>query len=487
LEAACSSSEGASADTEIAEIQRSIFTSRIQQTVTHLRKLVTAHDKSTVVASLENSQLNHIAAALVTAALSTFDLPSRKDKEAPVDTETMETDKPKREVKLFVAGAQQNLSNLDDLLKLLDHIAGGLQKNEIDAPSYMDTEGTATAKAVMNFLDRHVSDGENLILVTGADITLPGTVMKDLTDRGCSVHCHDASDDLAERLRRENAKTGDITISLAWDSVDDLDLHVIVPGGEEIYYGSRTSKDGLCELDVDMNGGGPHSKEPVENVFCGCLEPKKEAPKGRYKVVVQNYAYHSGKYDAIPFQVVIDKNGKKEKLKGQCEGTGGKSNLTVCEFDYEGRTIPFPSEEKAMTAFGTSNVVNLTSSTGQTLESIGQLVQVAQQNEHLETLRTLVNEDSRAQQQERPAVAATGTLEVTSRDRINMKLFALPRTFHNIVNEEFGGPSLAELCAEGIAKQLVADRIPVSAIKSAGYPDDVVDAVKAKMAVTGSI
>lgn len=124
---------------------------------------------------------------------------------------------------------------------------------------------------------------------------------------------------------------------------------------------------------------------------------------------------------------------------GQCEGTRESSNVTICEFDYEGRKIPFPSEEKAMTAFGTSNVVNLTSSTGQTLESIGQLVQVAQQNEHLDTVRTLVNEDSGAQK-ERPTVAATGTLEVTSRDRSNIKLFGLPRTFHTIVNEEFGGP-----------------------------------------------
>ena len=83
-----------------------------------------------------------------------------------------------------------------------------------------------------------------------------------------------------------------------------LDLHVVVPGGKEIYYGDRTSRDGLCVLDVDMNAGGAQSSEPVENVFLGDLDQMKQAPLGHYKVVVQNYAYHapsSGGRKPIPF------------------------------------------------------------------------------------------------------------------------------------------------------------------------------------------
>ena len=85
-------------------------------------------------------------------------------------------------------------------------------------------------------------------------------------------------------------------------------------------------------------------------------------------------------------------NGVKQTFLGECKGTGASSNVTVHEFDYQGRTIPFPNEEKNKTAFGTSNLVNLTASTGQTLESIGQLVQVTQRHEHLDVVRTLVDE-----------------------------------------------------------------------------------------------
>ena len=56
-----------------------------------------------------------------------------------------------------------------------------------------------------------------------------------------------------------------------------------------------------------------------------------------------------------------------------------------------------------------------------------------------------------------------------------------------IVGETLGGPSLAELCAEDIARRMVVDRIPVSELSSSGYPREIVDAVKAKMAVTDAM
>jgi uncharacterized protein YegL len=57
---------------------------------------------------------------------------------------------------------------------------------------------------------------------------------------------------LVARLQREEAKTGDVQISLMWDSLNDLDLHCVGPDGERIYHNHRRSKSG-GELDVDMN------------------------------------------------------------------------------------------------------------------------------------------------------------------------------------------------------------------------------------------
>lgn len=496
-------------DAEVAALEREIFLARLQATIRHLRALVRTQNKSVVVASLENqSELNHAAAILVASALSDrLELAQKSSAPVAADAENASDveETPATMVKLFLGGVERNLNSSDDLVALLEEVAlGTTNKNEMDAPSYMDEDGAVTTKGIMNFMDRHLPDSQALLLITSADISLPGTVMQSLSDRGCSVHCHDAADDLSERLRRENAKAGDVTISLAWDTVDDLDLHVFVPGGQEIYYSNKTSRDGLCSLDVDMNGGGPQSKEPVENVFLGDLGQMKQAPLGHYKVVVQNYAYHtpsSGGRTPIPFRVVIDMNGVKQTIQGECKGTGKQSNVTVYEFDYEGRTIPFPSEEKNKTAFGTSNLVNLTASTGQTLDSIGQLVQVTQRHKHLDVVRTLVDEPPEEDAQDeamdylataatppRPRVVAQhGHLEVTSRDRINIQLAKLPRQFHDIVGETLGGPSLAELCAEDVARRMVADRVPVSELCSSGYPREIVDAVKAKMVLSDAM
>lgn len=244
-----------------------------------------------------------------------------------------------------------------------------------------------------------------------------------------------------------------------------------------------------------MNAGGGHSKEPVENVFAGDLDQMIQAPLGTYKVVVQNYAYQEpgsrSTQPPIPFRVVVEKNGTKEKFQGSCQGRGKSSNVVVTEFTYEGRTVPFPSEEKYASAFSASNMVNLTASTGQTLESIGSLAKTVADLEHLDTIRMLVEEDEAMEEGEsnadRPLVASRGTLEVTSRDRVNMTLARLPLRFHVIVGEAFGGPSLVETCAIDISRRMVADKIPISELKRNGYPDDIVQAVKTQMAKTGPL
>lgn len=48
--------------------------------------------------------------------------------------------------------------------------------------------------------------------------------------------------------------TGPIQVSVSWNSDTDVDLHVVDPDGEEIYYGSSESSTG-GELDLDSNAG----------------------------------------------------------------------------------------------------------------------------------------------------------------------------------------------------------------------------------------
>ncbi|MFK5645109.1 MopE-related protein [Ornithinimicrobium sp. LYQ121] len=80
---------------------------------------------------------------------------------------------------------------------------------------------------------------------------------------------------------------GELRFTLIWDSSDDLDLHVIDPSGERIWYQDRESASGGV-LDRDDNVGACLSDpEPggVENVFW----PVGGAPTGTYTIEIDNY------------------------------------------------------------------------------------------------------------------------------------------------------------------------------------------------------
>ncbi|MGK0289257.1 MAG: hypothetical protein ACI86H_000691 [bacterium] len=124
----------------------------------------------------------------------------------------------------------------------------------------------------------------------------------------------------------------DVRASLIWNNRNDLDVHVFAPSGEEIWYSSKRSR---CNgwLDVDMNVQGETLK-PVENIRWA----KGQAPKGHYKVIVQNYGFHESKETPTPFKVELEINGKIQHFEGVASPngeTGAQSNITVCEFDYD--------------------------------------------------------------------------------------------------------------------------------------------------------
>lgn len=62
--------------------------------------------------------------------------------------------------------------------------------------------------------------------------------------------------------------TGDIQATLRWNNLNDLDLHVTDPSGNEIFFGNKSSPTGGL-LDVDNNAGCDESMSdrPVENIY----------------------------------------------------------------------------------------------------------------------------------------------------------------------------------------------------------------------------
>ncbi len=99
---------------------------------------------------------------------------------------------------------------------------------------------------------------------------------------------------------------GDITINLKWNSTDDLDLHLIDPCGERIYFDARTRtcSDGSGELDIDANAEDHDLIDnPQENIFWNDPAP------GNYIVMV--HFYRRRQLRKVPFTVtILQKSGK---------------------------------------------------------------------------------------------------------------------------------------------------------------------------------
>lgn len=84
--------------------------------------------------------------------------------------------------------------------------------------------------------------------------------------------------------------TGAMRVSLAFSLASDLDLHMIVPSGEEIAWNHKTAGGGQLDLDQCANGGCtalPHA----ENIVFA-----EAPPPGTYEVWVVNYDGEAGAF-----------------------------------------------------------------------------------------------------------------------------------------------------------------------------------------------
>lgn len=117
-----------------------------------------------------------------------------------------------------------------------------------------------------------------------------------------------ASDEISNRLNNKNASTGDITVSMMWDTDDDLDLEIrYVPCNSEedfdktarwaneyredsntLYYPRSARERAGGHLDIDANGVDGHVEHPVENVYYD------HPAKGIYQIWIKDYSDQSG-------------------------------------------------------------------------------------------------------------------------------------------------------------------------------------------------
>jgi tetratricopeptide (TPR) repeat protein len=116
------------------------------------------------------------------------------------------------------------------------------------------------------------------------------------------------------------AKVGPVTVSLLWNSTDDLDLHVISPRGDEVFFeNNKSSSGGILDIDRQVNS---FVSNPVENIYWS------HPPSGTYTVKVNVYTKRSS--GNIPFKVRVI-NGGETNYYNLYINSG---STIVCKFNY---------------------------------------------------------------------------------------------------------------------------------------------------------
>jgi len=118
--------------------------------------------------------------------------------------------------------------------------------------------------------------------------------------------------------------TGDVQATLAWEGMCDLDLHVIDPAGNDIWWrNQRPGSGGVVDWHDTCNAvvhGGP------ENIYW----PEGSAPSGEYTVVI-DCSDPCGENQATTWKVTLIVNGEERTFSGTIDPI---EKIEVVRFNY---------------------------------------------------------------------------------------------------------------------------------------------------------
>jgi hypothetical protein len=108
--------------------------------------------------------------------------------------------------------------------------------------------------------------------------------------------------------------TGEVQVSVSWNVDSDVDLHVVEPGSEEVFYGNPTSAAGGT-LDLDSNAACSIDGKKNENITWA------HGPSGTYTVRV-DYWSSCGEAQSDYVVTIQRKGHDPETFTGSFTGTG---------------------------------------------------------------------------------------------------------------------------------------------------------------------
>jgi hypothetical protein len=126
--------------------------------------------------------------------------------------------------------------------------------------------------------------------------------------------------------------TGDIQVSVSWDAPSDVDLHVVDPSNEEVFYGNTTVASGGV-LDLDSNPACSIDGKNNENITW----PSTTPPHGTYTVRLDYYAGCG--VAATKYLVTVQVKGQTTRtfsgtFTGDGDGGAEGSGIDITTFTY---------------------------------------------------------------------------------------------------------------------------------------------------------
>jgi hypothetical protein len=175
------------------------------------------------------------------------------------------------------------------------------------------------------FENRHIS---NLVsLITAQDPKAPS--MFKWSNPFSWSYKNSLTDSMKEKVKAAGGQVeGELRVSLEWYNYDDLDLHVIEPGGTRIHFRHKISAHTMGKLDVDMNAGGGQTRQPVENII---WPSQAKMIEGQYTVIVNQF--QPRETIDIGFSVEIECQGQILNFN-YGRSIGYKHDVVVAKFNY---------------------------------------------------------------------------------------------------------------------------------------------------------
>jgi hypothetical protein len=137
--------------------------------------------------------------------------------------------------------------------------------------------------------------------------------------------------------------TGNVQVNVTWNTATDVDLHVVDPRNEEIYYGNQRSASG-GSLDLDSNAGCAIDNKNSENIQWGST-----APNGTYTVRLDYWSACSVT-GTTTYTVVVNNGGVSSRFNGtftanNADSGGLGSGRLITTFNHTTGIAPFNTLE----------------------------------------------------------------------------------------------------------------------------------------------